>query len=98
MKNTSCHRKITSHVVNEANDKLTITVEDEKGSGGAHHRYFINGFNTKTNPSALDGMYNTGAVILFQNGPIHEAGVNGVTHEVLLAILIDRMECFQSGP
>lgn len=37
-------------------------------------------------------------LIQFQNGPIPEAGVNGLTHEVLLAILINRLEGFQSGP
>jgi hypothetical protein len=31
-------------------------------------------------------------------GPIGEVGVNGVTHEALLAILIDRMQAFQKGP
>ncbi|VVQ17109.1 hypothetical protein PS914_05960 [Pseudomonas fluorescens] len=36
--------------------------------------------------------------LVFQNGPISEVGVNGITHEALLAILIDRMEGFQSGP
>lgn len=33
----------------------------------------------------------------FQRGPIKETGVNGITHEVLLAILIDRLKGFQSG-
>jgi hypothetical protein len=36
-------------------------------------------------------------IIPFQNGPIKEVGVNGHTHEAYLAILIDRMECFQAG-
>lgn len=35
--------------------------------------------------------------ITFQNGPIKEAGINGNTQEALLAILIDRLEGFQSG-
>lgn len=39
-----------------------------------------------------------GDTILFQNGPIAENGVNGVTQEVLLAIIIDRLESFQKGP
>ena len=34
----------------------------------------------------------------FQNGPIKEIGVNGVTHEALLAIVIDRLRSFQAGP
>ena len=38
--------------------------------------------------------------INFQNGPINEDGngVNGLTHEVLLAIVADRLRSFQSGP
>ena len=37
-------------------------------------------------------------VILFQNGPIAGAGVNGITQEVLLAIVADRLRLFQAGP
>lgn len=37
-------------------------------------------------------------VILFQNGPIPECGVNGITQEVLLAIVADRLRSFQQGP
>ena len=36
--------------------------------------------------------------VLFQNGPIQTAGVNGITQEVLLAIVIDRLRSFQAGP
>jgi hypothetical protein len=38
------------------------------------------------------------ATILFQNGPISEKGVNGITQEVLLAIVADRLRSFQAGP
>ena len=78
---------------------LTIEATDTPGSGGAHHRYRISGFNNRSNPSkfTVDELANH-VVILFQNGPIKEAGVNGVTHEALLRILIDRLECFQGGP
>jgi hypothetical protein len=34
----------------------------------------------------------------FQNGPIKEFGVNGITQEALLAIVIDRLRSFQTGP
>lgn len=33
----------------------------------------------------------------FQNGPLMENGINGITQEALLAVLIDRLEGFQSG-
>lgn len=35
--------------------------------------------------------------ISFQNGPIAESGVNGLTQEVLIAICCDRLRGFQSG-
>lgn len=35
--------------------------------------------------------------IEFQNGPIKEFGVNGISNESLLAIVIDRLRGFQSG-
>jgi len=35
--------------------------------------------------------------IAFQDGPIGEVGVNGIQTEDLLAIVIDRLGCFQRG-
>lgn len=98
---------ITDHRVNPANDKLVIEVIDEKGSGGAHHRYDITGFDSaptltqKGNPSRFNGGFEASfsrTIILFQNGPINEVGVNGITHEALLAIVAHRMKSFQDGP
>lgn len=95
-------RELTSHKVNPANDVLDIEVLDDPGAGGANHLYQINGFNTASNPScpftARYGKPSDHATILFQNGPIAESGVNGVTQEVLIAICIDRLECFEAGP
>lgn len=95
-------RRITSHVVNPANDKLTITVADAAGAGGANHLYMIEGFDTASNASdpfvARHGSPSKHTTILFQNGPIPEKGVNGVTQEVLLAIVADRLNAFQNGP
>ncbi|MGY6251603.1 hypothetical protein ACXIUS_29435 [Bosea thiooxidans] len=95
-------RTINDHVVNPANDKLTVTVEDEPGAGGASHLYMVRGFNTGTNASCpftkRHGGPSEHATILFQNGPINEVGVNGVTQEVLLAIVADRLRSFQAGP
>jgi len=36
--------------------------------------------------------------VLFQNGAIGDVGVNGVTQEVLLSIVADRLRSFQAGP
>ena len=84
--------------MNPANDVLTVRVLDEPGSGGANHAYLISGFDYTTNPSEPNDQDADSTLILFQNGPIAEAGVNGVTHEALLAILCDRMRGFQAGP
>ncbi len=83
-------RELTSYKVNGVNDGLTVTVKDEPGSGGANHQYSIRWKNERdqTEPHCFIG---------FQNGPIREVGTNGVTHEALLAILIDRLEGFQRG-
>ena len=92
-------RQITSHKVNGLNDSLEIQAMDEPGSGGACHHYGIYGWHSKGNPSATPGIDDeTKCTVLFQNGPIGEAGVNGISNEVLLAIVEDRLKSFQAGP
>lgn len=93
-------RQLTEHRINPANDTLTITVADAPGEGGANHRYEVTGFDASTNFSFINGPGENQhrAVILFQNGPISEVGVNGLTHEALLAIVADRLRSFQKGP
>lgn len=92
-------RIITDHIINPCNDKIRIEVTDEPGAGGANHRYEIFGFNTKSNDSDPIKQEPTERLeILFQNGPINEKGVNGITQEVLLAIVADRLRSFQAGP
>jgi len=95
-------RKLTDHKVTPANTQLEITVEDTPGSGGASHLYTITGFDSTSNASdPFVDRYGKGAdhsTVLFQNGPIAEVGVNGVTHEALLAIVADRLRAFQQAP
>ncbi len=64
---------------------------DEPGHGGACHKYLITEYKEGT---AVNLNVN------FQNGPINADGngVNGVQNEDLLAIVIDRLQGFQSGP
>lgn len=83
-------RQLNDHKVNPANDTLLVEVLDEPGQGGACHEYSI----TTPPPSGVQMR------ISFQNGPINADGngVNGVTHEALLAILADRLRSFQKGP
>ena len=95
-------RTLTDHIVNPANDRISITIMDEPGSGGAQHLYMVEGFDTASNPSdpftKRHGQSSQHTTILFQNGPIGEVGVNGITQEVLLAIVADRLRSFQAGP
>ena len=91
-------RELTDHKVNPTNDVLTVAAIGEPGSGGAHHAYLISGFDNTKNPSDPDDQDPDTTLILFQNGPINEVGVNGVTHEALLAIVADRLRAFQAGP
>lgn len=88
-------REITSHKVNGCNEQLHIMVLDEPGSGGANHKYNIGGFIHRNDAGTDD---ETAITLRFQNGPIPEVGTNGVTHEALLAIVIDRLQGFQKGP
>ena len=95
-------RRINTHKVNGLNEALEINVIDEPGAGGACHRYDITGFDTDKNPSNVgEHGYRTSCsriAIIFQNGPIQEVGVNGISQEALLAVVIDRLQSFQAGP
>lgn len=74
---------ITDHKTNECNDAITITPLADDGAADCP-RYSL------TYPGAE-------LVIEFQNGPIKEAGHNGVTGEALIAVVLDRLRRFQSG-
>ena len=94
-------RTITDHIINPVNDKLVITVTDAPGAGGANHAYVVHGGDFGSNPSmqSMTVPHVDEAIgILFQNGPINEVGVNGITQEALLAIVADRLRSFQAGP
>ena len=92
-------RTITDHVVSgDTAPQLTIEVRDEPGQGGANHSYEITGFNAIKHPGLEELDHVDRTKILFQNGPIKEFGVNGVSQEALLAVVIDRLRSFQAGP
>lgn len=89
-------RELESHKPNTATNQLSIHATDDPGAGGANHRYFISGYDCTTNPSG-DPRALHDTPIVFQNGPLKEAGPNGVTNEALLAIVEDRLVAFQAG-
>lgn len=79
-------RELHEHKVNECNEAITITADEpDPANGNASHVYTCT-FAGHT------------AAISFQHGPIKEVGTNGLTQEVLLAILTDRLRGFQSSP
>lgn len=84
-------REITTHKVNGCNDEITLSAVDQPGHGGANHSYYAR-FPRPRNAGPSNFIFE------FQNGPVAEVGTNGITHEVLLAVLIDRLEGFQRGP
>jgi hypothetical protein len=81
-------REITSHKVNGLNEALIIGTVDDPGAGGAHHHYHIEIHGAPAQFATH---------IRFQNGPIGENGPNGISNEAMLAIVADRLECFQKG-
>jgi hypothetical protein len=85
-------RELTDHIVpgDAMNHQLKVKALDGPGPGNASHKYEISWDKTPN--------YNEGIILGFQNGPIKEAGVNGVSAESLMAICIDRLRGFQSGP
>lgn len=85
-------RELISHRANGLNESLQIEVLDEPGQGNACHRYRI---AVRNGTEVSRGVC---CDIEFQNGPIQEAGINGISNEALLAVIEDRLIGFQSGP
>ena len=99
-------RELTSHKVNGLNEALKIQVLDEPGQGNACHRYHITtveypppigGGMSSADLAKAQAMLHAVTDMRFQNGPIQEAGINGISNEALLAIVEDRLLGFQSG-
>jgi hypothetical protein len=83
-------RQITQHQTNACNKAIKVTADERNPeNGNASHFYACSYTSDEGNTSTQ--------LLSFQNGPIGVVGTNGITHEVLLAILIDRLECFQDS-
>lgn len=87
------NQEITSHKTNECNRQIKV-IGRNPGAGGAFKKFDITG--------PVKELLGVGAVpsfglnMKFQDGPVAD-GVNGITNEVLLAILETRLMGFQSG-
>jgi hypothetical protein len=79
-------RQVHGHEGSTLNNALQITADDRDEKGGSH----------EYECTLTDGP--TVGTVKFQNGPLKEAGLNGMSDEALLAIVIDRLEGWNSGP
>lgn len=78
-----------SRIVNIGTQNYTQVIAlDEPGMGGANHDYCV---------ASAEDSEAIFADVLFQEGPIKESKINGCHNEDLIAIVLDRLEGFQSG-
>ena len=83
-------REITDHRTNLCNESITVTADErDPKNGNASHIYDVTW-------QEIDGS-GMHIAIEFQHGPIAQVGTNGITQEVLTAILIDLLRCFQDS-
>lgn len=85
--------QLHDHKINPFNDEyVTVEVLDKPDAkaGGACHVYQI----TVADPDGDDDFVDE-VELSFQHGPVGEAGVNGLTDQALLAIVLHRWRAFQ---
>lgn len=83
-------RHIESHKVNELNKAINIiAIDDPNPETGASHVYAV---ELKVGEEIKRSW-----ILQFQKGPV-ATEKNGLTHEALLAVVIDRLNGFQKGP
>lgn len=83
-------KTLTRHAYGHVNQALEVTADDpDPKYGNASHHYVVKWQEADNGSCEVR--------VPFQHGPALEAGINGVTNEALLAIVIDRLEGFQSG-
>lgn len=89
-------RLLKYHIVegDSVNHKLSIAAGDSLSPGGAPCEYSISWEPKDSDEAAVDDFL----LVKFHVGSPQEVGINGVTNEALLAIVIDRLSSFQLGP
>ncbi len=87
-------RVLKEHEIAGFNSQLLVVALDESGFGNACHQYQIRRF-ARNGGDETDDIELCG--VRFQNGPVNETGVNGISNEALLAIVADRLIGFQAG-
>lgn len=79
-------RDVLLHKVNSLNEKISVTAYDNV-LGAEHPTTYAVDWPGRLEPLLLS----------FQVGAMKQVGINGLTNEVLLAVLIDRLTSFQAG-
>lgn len=97
-------RELDSAAAHGGRDYATVRIiaESALSAGGAPHRYLL-ALRDDVPAELADRREPEHQPLIatqlrFQEGPIQEVGINGLTHEALLAVVIDRLEHFQRGP
>lgn len=75
---------------------IDVFATDEKNvHDGAHHAYRIE-VRAFENPKNAEPVLTVD--LPFQDGGLEEVGANGITEQALLAIVLDRLRGFNTGP
>lgn len=84
-------KEITTHSTEKGTPAVRVFRVGEPGNGGAYHQYQL--------ALQAPGARETGTTFnfKFQQGGIAEVGVNGVTDEALITVVMDRLAHFQAG-
>lgn len=89
-------RTITTHRTSVLNESIDLHADDrDAANGNMSHEYTAR--IPRTTPDRPDVKAEECFFIRFQHGPVRERGHNGITNEVLMAIVADRLEGAQAG-
>lgn len=86
----------------EVDKNYSLLVQGSEKIGGVDVPMFFASMAVRPAPSAVHGeslsqLTQMGSPISFQNGPIREVGVNGISNECLATMIKARLEAFQEG-
>ena len=85
--------EVTVAFLNPISERYHVRAcENDPAAGNGRHRYAV-GANL-----AEGGRDDWSMLVNFQKGPLPQTGHNGILSNVLLAILIDHLKSFQTGP
>lgn len=78
--------------INIGSQIYTKVISENEKEYNAYHHYTV--INSETEDGKVSPEY---ASVNFQKGPVKECGQNGCQNEDLIAIVIDRLRCFQAS-